>query len=419
MRVIPVCKARFLAVKILCVLGEHNYGDPARGKSYEYVNFLPALRNLGHEVIFFESFNRDSYDDFADLNRMLLEKVQAEKPDVILCVLLGYEIWLETFELLRKGCNAVVINWSTDDSWKYEQFSRLVAPAFDLYATTCPEAIAKSERDGLSNFVLTQWAANSANLAQPLHSRECRYPVSFVGSCYGNRKKWISALTQQGVNVACFGHGWMNGPVPSEEIPRIMRESVISLNFGDSGILMRGLVPMRSRQIKARTFEVPGAGGFLLTENAQNLERFYRVGEEIIVYDGASDLARKIAHFLGHPEERDSIAVAGHLRTRQEHTYDLRFRHLLEVAASIKSTRFAGQCSIDFGRFDAIRSRHETGFFLKLVKVALLAPCMALWGRKKGPRAARRLMFEISWRVLGRKTYSVSGWPGRLFYRES
>src|SRR5450759_30990 len=172
-RAIPVRKTWFLAVKILCVLGEHNYGDRSRGQCYEYVNFLPALRNLGHQVIFFESFNRSSYRDFAELNQKLLEKVQAERPDIILCLLLlGYEIWLETFALVREGCNAVIINWSTDDSWKYEQFSKFVAPAFDIYATTYPEAIVKSKGDGHSNFVLTQWAASTASLAEPLPSRE-------------------------------------------------------------------------------------------------------------------------------------------------------------------------------------------------------------------------------------------------------
>jgi len=34
-------------------------------------------------------------------------------------------------------------------------------------------------------------------------------------------------------------------------------------------------------------------------------------------------------------------------------------------------------------------------------------------------RAARRLLFEISWRLGGRRTYSAAGLPGRLFYRES
>jgi spore maturation protein CgeB len=399
-------------------MGEHNYGDPSRGECYEHANFLPALCALGHQVVFFESFSRVGYLDFADLNRRFLEKVQAEKPDIILCVLLGYEIWLETLELVRRGCNAVIINWSTDDSWKYEQFSTFVAPAFDIYATTSPDAISKSERDGHSNFVLTQWAASSRNLAEPLPAEKCRHRISFVGTAYGNRSKWISGLEDRGIKVECFGHGWKNGSVQSKEIPQIMRESVISLNFGDSGMVMRGLAPGRSRQIKARVFEVPGAGGFLLTENAEDLDRFYRIGKEIAVYEGISDLVDKINYILSHSEERDRIAVAGHVRTRNEHTYEARFLNLLEIATRFRAAR-AGQCGIDFGKFGAILQMHKTGFLLKLVRFALLALCLAVWGRKRGPRAARRFLFEISWRVVGKKTYSVSGWPGRLFYHES
>jgi spore maturation protein CgeB len=49
----------------------------------------------------------------------------------------------------------------------------------------------------------------------------------------------------------------------------------------------------------------------------------------------------------------------------------------------------------------------------------LSAMCTVLWGRARGPRAARRLVFEASWRVAGRRTYSAAGIPGRFFYRSS
>jgi spore maturation protein CgeB len=400
-------------------MGEHNYGNPARGACYEYVNFLPALSRLGHQVVFFESFNRDGYRDFADLNRQFLEKVQAENPDVILCVLLSYEIWLETFELVRAGSNAVILNWSTDDSWKYEQFSRLVAPAFDLYATTYADACAKAQKDGFTHFVLTQWAANAASLAEPLPAAECRYAVSFVGSAYGNRRRWVATLAEQGIAIECFGHGWENGAVATEEIALIMRASVISLNFGDSGLVMRGMLPARSRQIKARVFEVPGAGGLLMTENAIDLDQFYRPGEEIVLYAGSRELAQKIHYFLGHTEERDRIAQAGHRRTRNEHTYDARFKDLLARAAELRAGRMDALPAIDFERFETLKKQHVPGPMLKVLKCALQIACTAIWGKRRGPRAARRLLFEISWRVAGKRTYSVLGWPGRLFYRES
>lgn len=406
-------------MKILCVLGEHNYGDPVRGESYEYANFLPALRNLGHQVVLFESLDRSAYRDFADMNRKFLEKVQAEKPDIILCVLLGYELWLETLQLVREGTDAILVNWSTDDSWKYEQFSRLVSPAYHVYATTYPEALVKSMRDGNDNFVLTQWAASSANLATPLPAAECRYQVSFIGTAYGNRPQWIASLARAGIKVECFGHGWGNGTVAASEIPRIVRDSMISLNFADSGMVMRGFVPGRSRQIKARVFEVPGAGGFLLTESARGLDSFYRIAEEVAVFNGISDLAEKIRHFIAHPEERNRMAMAGYVRTRDEHTYEKRFAKLLEAAMSQKINSHKGRCDLDFERFRAIERKYEAGLLLKLFKQLLLFPCVIIWGSKRGPRAARRILFELSWRFAGRKTYTVSGWPGRLFYKES
>ncbi len=412
-------------MKILCVFGEHNYGDPARGQGYEYSNFIPALRRLGHEVAFFELLNKRLYENFAGLNRKFLETIEHERPDMIFCVLMGYELWVETLQLVSENCDALLINWATDDSWKYEQFSRFIAPVFHVYATTYSASVSKARRDGFSNVILTQWAASAEKLVEPLPAAKCRYQVSFVGSAYGKRPKWIAALKKHDIDVKCFGHGWNTGPVTAEDRSRVMRESVISLNFGDSGLVMNGVVPSRSRQIKARVFEVPGAGGFLMTEHAEGLDRFYAPGKEIILFDGAADLADKIKFFLATPEKRDRITWAGYLRTCREHTYDMRFQRLFQAAFKLKTARSAGaqkpktEWNIDYMKFAALEKAHQSGYLLRILKILLQAPCIIVWGRKRGPRAARRILFEISWRIAGRRTYTASGWPGRIFYNES
>ena len=406
-------------MKILCVFGQHNYGDPARGIGYEYVNFIPALRNLGHEVLFFESLNKSVYHDYADMNRSLLQTVEREKPDLIFFVLMTYEIWLETLQLIREGSDAALIHWATDDSWKYEQFSRFVAPAFDLYVTTYPSAIEKARADGLENFTLSQWAADSGRLASPLNADQCRYQVSFVGSAYGNRKKWVDNLKKRGVHVEAFGYGWPNGPVESDDIAMIMRESKISLNFGDSGVMIEGGKLVRSRQIKARVFEVPGAGGLLATENAAHLEDFFALGEEIVVFEDVDDLVEKIEYLLAHHGKRDAIAQAGYARTKAEHIYESRFDPLIELAIKRRKTRVAAKYGIDFKCFDSIAQSHRSHMLLQLLKFLLLFPCVLIWGKQRGPRVARRFLFELSWRLAGQKTYAASGWPGRLFYHES
>jgi spore maturation protein CgeB len=409
-------------MKILCVFGQHAYGDPDRGEGYEHANFLPALADLGHEVHLFESFDRAAYRDFADLNRRFLARIEALRPDLVLAVLMHYELWTETLDLVRSRCRAVIVNWGTDDSWKYEQFARLVAPRVDLWLTTSHDALAKAGRDGVRNVALTQWAANTRALAEPLPASACRHRVAFVGSAYGNRRRWIEALAQRGIEVECFGHGWPRGPVAAAEIPRIVRESVVSLNFGDSGLHLRGLVPYRSRQIKARVFEVPGAGGFLLTEDADHLADYYAPGQEIAVFDSLDDLERKIRHYLTHPDDRDRIAYAGHARTRREHTYAERFRGALEAAARQAAGRppaAAGDCRFGADALDALAARHAPTPLLGALRSALVCPATLLFGRQRGPRAARRLLFELCWRLAGRWTYTAAGWPGRLFYRES
>lgn len=384
-----------------------------RGHGYEYSNFLPALRNLGHEVELFDSFGCTQHDDFKALNRALLGKVEQFQPDVVFCVLMSYEIWLETLALIHDA-GAKLINWGTDDSWKYEQFSRFMAPAFDLWVTTSHRAWHKSQRDGLNNFTLSQWAARGGALAEPLEASECRYPVSFVGSAYGNRPRWIAELKLRGINVACFGHGWPEGAVSAEEIPKLVRQSVVSLNFGDSGLHVQGFKIYRSRQIKARVFEVPGAGGCLLTESAEHLYRYYRLGSEIEVFEGVDDLAEKIRYLLANPKYRDAMTQAGYQRTRAEHVYETRFADLM--ARLPKRDKYA---PIDWAAFEAIAARHFVGSMAKLARAILVMPFRVIWGARRGPRAARRLIFELSWRLFGRHTYTAAGWPGRWFYRES
>lgn len=406
-------------MKILCVFGKYNYGKSERGISYEYANFLPALRNLGHEIIFFESWDKSIYKDFSELNKKFLNIIEQKKPDIVFCVTMGYEIWLETLTLARSGSHAKFIHWSTDDSWKYDQATRFIAPFFDLCATTYASAMQKALKDGFNHFILTQWAANSATMVAPLAASQCKYQVSFVGSAYGNRIEWVNELAKRGIEVACFGHGWPNGSVSADEIPRIMRESVISLNFGDSGIVLGAGLPGRSRQIKARVFEVPGAGGLLMTEPAEQLDLFYNLNQEIITFENCDDLAVKIKYYLSREHERNAISNAGYTRTRKEHTYEIRFGLIFQKALALQVNRVAQTHSIDMRKYSILEKKHRVSILLKFLKLLIDLPCVLMFGKKRGHRAARRFLYELSWRIFGQKTYSVKGWPGRLFYDHS
>lgn len=403
-------------MKILCVFGRHNYGDPARGEGYEYCNFIPALRALGHEVHHFESWDRSAHADFTALNTALLDRVDALRPDLVFCVLLGYEVWIETLRTLRAAA-VPVLDWGTDDSWKYRQFSRFIAPEIALWASTSHDAFETARRDGLDNVRLSQWAACGDRTCEPLPSAQCTYDLSFVGSSYGNRGRWVQRLRAHGLAVECFGQGWPNGPVDAARIPELYRCSRISLNFGDSGLHWRGLRPYRSRQIKARVFEVPAAGGCLLTEPAERLDEYYACGREIETFTDEDSLVDRARALLADPARRDAMAWAGYRRTMADHLYESRFAPLLEECLR----RVSGSSAriTDRTAFAQAVSDHRTGAGLQAVRAMLVWPMQRIWGNRRGARAARRLLFELSWRVRGAATYRAAGLPGRLFYDES
>ena len=395
-------------VKILCVFGKHQYGDPSRGLGTEYAAFVPSLKNLGHDVIHFESWDRRFYPDYRELNKHLLATIERENPHVMLAVQLNYEIWTETLKIIKDHSAVATICWTTDDSWKYREVSRFIGKVYCAMTTTYPDVIPFYYRDGISNVLLTQWAVNSKNLKAPLKAKECVYPVTFVGAAHGNRKHQIKQLRALGVEVLCFGYGWPSGPVRSHDIPEIMRESVISLNFSNAS-------GKGGKQIKARTFEVPGAGGFLLTEYTPGLEAFYTITKEIEIFHNSKELAEKIKYYLTHLDKRDQIALAGYERTRSDHTYEDRLEKVLDFALLAKGNGTMDEPKDLWTSFALISRDHGMNFGLRLLRKILVLSTMLVWGKTRGPRAARRLVFELSWRFFGQKTFTASGWPGRMF----
>jgi spore maturation protein CgeB len=406
-------------VKVLCALSHYAYGDPKRGENYDYVNFPPAFQELGHEVDFFDTGDRTRYRDFADLNQALLTRVIEFRPDVMFCVLMHYEIWFETLDLIRANSPVLVVNWGTDDSWKFDQTSRFFAKHVDLHVTTDCAAADQANSLNLSNVFLSQWACSTENVAEPRLSRECLYDVSFVGSMYGERAEWIAALRASGVAVSCFGHGTENGVVGATEIPDIIRASRISLNFSGPG--KKKLVSRAAdrRQIKARTFEVPGAGGLLLTEAAPGLDRYFAIGREIATFQSKQELIKKARHFLSNPEFRDQIARAGHQRAITEHSYSHRFSLILERLHSTDSGRTTRPWRLSTDALSNAANCYRSNYSVRWIRTALISVLTPIFGKVRGPRAARRMLYELSWRLAGAATYRAKGLPGRLFYVES
>jgi len=323
-------------MKILLVCMEHDYGDPARGNSYEYYNFYQSLLDLGHEVVLF--------DYMAELKRM----VKSEMNDKLLATARDGNFDLAMFSLYTDQIEAGAVRqlrdyaptlcFFHDDTWRVD-FSRFWAQQFDFFTTPDVYGEARYRALSLPNAIHFPFGCNEA-LYRRLGVQK-KYDVSFVGAWHPYREWLINRLRRSGLNVHAVGYRWPSGIVSHEEMVGVFNESRINLNISNSAswdarylasspraLVNRIRSPKSIEQLKARHFEINGCGSFQLSYYVEGLERHYRIGEEIGIYLDPDDLQKKVELYLADSVLREEVAQSGYQRTLRDHTFAARFKHV-------------------------------------------------------------------------------------------
>jgi len=353
------------AIRVLYVGLKHDYGDPRRGLSFEYESFFETLSRMknveAHDFAFdvlLRSLGRRG------MNAKLTATIDELRPHLCFFVLFTDEIEKETLRTITRSERTRTLNWFCDDHWRFDIFSRHVAPCFHWVATTDALSAERYRRLGHPGVIKTQWACNHFRY-QPVSGLPT-HDVSFVGQAHSSRRKSIDYVSARGVHVDCWGRGWSNGRVSHGRMLEIFSRSKVNLNFtessisfgwkpvakivlkrrADNTILLNSLREIRDTvstmlrrqrpQIKGRNFEIPGTGGFLLTGNAEQLEEYYASGKEIEVFRDLDELVDKARFYLTHEEERERIRRAGYERTLREHTYEHRINEILRIVGLMK-----------------------------------------------------------------------------------
>lgn len=348
-------------MRILYVATKYDYNDPARGYSFGHHNFFETLRRMGPDLLYFDFGTLMKTLGVEEMNRRLTRAKQEFQPDVVFVVMWNDEFDPSVIRGLSDGKTQTVA-WFSDDHWRFDNYSSRWAPHFDWVTTTDSLAPVKYRKIGYTNVIKTQWACNHfvyRKLDAPLE-----HDVTFVGIPHTDRRDTIAALRAAGFDARAWGQGWETGRLSQEEMIRVFNASRINLNLSSSSVAIESkLNPLRRvqrraaaaairavpgawrigalhkvglprftflRQIKGRNFEIPGCGGFQLTQMADNLGDYYQPGREIACFESRDDLIEKVRHYLSHESEREAIAEAGYRRTLREHTYVHRFCEIFE-----------------------------------------------------------------------------------------
>jgi spore maturation protein CgeB len=346
-------------MKILYVAAKYDYGKYERGLSFEHFNFYDTFFNMGNQIIYFDYMEILKKVGKARMNRLLLDTVHTEKPELMFVFLLEYELDPRIISQISKSGKVITLNWFADDHWRFENYSRYWARNFNWVVTTDFEAIPKYQSIGYSNAILSQWACN--HFLYKNFDLNPEYDVSFVGQAYGNRRRIIDTVEKTGIRVLEKGQGWESGRINQKEMIDIFNQSKVNLNLSNASVKyasswvayidrfalytpgtrriwrkLRTMIPLSLSkaqtisQIKGRNFEIPGCGGFLITDYVKELEEFYLPDRDIVCYNSLDELIEKIQYYLEHENLRKEIAFNGWKTTHERHTYVHRFNCIFE-----------------------------------------------------------------------------------------
>jgi spore maturation protein CgeB len=303
--------------KVLLAVMRYDFRyNNSMGIDYHY--FFDPLSEITDLSLFdISSFSRIGR---REMNERFLQTVEREDPDLVLSCIVKDELYPETIRYISENSSSITCNWFADDHWRFNHFGRCYAPHFNYCVTVDEVSLDKYRRLGYENVFMSQWAANPV-IYHKLENSALDMEATFVGQNYSNRWELVPKLKKKGVGIQCFGDGWLNGWISFEKMVEVYNRSKINLNFSGSA-----LGP--TKQVKARVFDILSCGGFLLTEHAPGLERYYRKGKEIETFHDIDEAVEIIGYYLDDEEARAQIAEAGYQRTMKEHTYQHRFRRL-------------------------------------------------------------------------------------------
>lgn len=248
---------------------------------------------------------------------------------------LNYDNFTINFDDISKDCDAVLSLENYDTGWHPNLTNFKGLKAFWSIDSHCAmfnhqQHCAKHKFDLLllsnehhsemfKNFVgNVTWFPNGypSDLIFPNQDIKRDIDVGFCGSLIGNRSAWLDMIGARfNLKRDIFKLG-------SEMVDCFSSYKIsFNINIADD--------------INFRTFESTGAGSLLLTNYTPNLEKLFKIGEEIIVYNSSDDLIDKINHFLIHDDQRETISQAGMKRSSTFHSYDSRAKGLIDIFNSL------------------------------------------------------------------------------------
>jgi spore maturation protein CgeB len=275
------------------------------------------------------------------LNKLLLEKIRENKPDLIF-IIKGWFYHPNTIKKIKTiAPNAQLFCFNPDNpfnTWHHgvsNEWIRKSIPYYDVYFIWGKFLIEELYKAGAKRVEHLPFAYDPEKnyhieVKDPKEREYYGSDIAFIGTWDEEREWWLNHLTNY--NLKIWGNDWnrankklqekwMKKPAYAEEFAKICNSSKIVLN-----IIRKQNIPSHNM----RTFEAPACKAFVLSTRTGEAKEFFEEDKECAYFSTPEELKEKIDFYLKNDELREKIREGGYQKVKN-HTYFERAKKVLEV----------------------------------------------------------------------------------------
>jgi hypothetical protein len=176
--------------------------------------------------------------------------------------------------------------------------------------------------------------------------------LSLIRNCLGDtvlRDTYAEALVQAGIDLKIRTWsvepdesdkdnllGWFDSPVRDCVAGPIERGEPLNRLFNAAKIV---LYVSSVGLVDTIVLDAVAAGALVLVKTHRRdrepdgISQYFEIGKEVITFDTASDLLRKVRYYLSHDTERETVTQAARETLLARHTYQIRMQQMFHTIA--------------------------------------------------------------------------------------
>lgn len=298
------------------------------GEVADETHLAEEMQNLGHQV---KRIPRDIWKAYVEGRNEWPEITDDLSADINIVAKWHHFNSGDIVERLRKESGAPVFYWVWDYMYDggYQDWHLTMCRSADRYLSNEGGLAGEYEKLGINYYYFP------FDVSDKVYDRikeEKIYDVAFFGSCIGQgqRMEWLPQIDKHHrIKVFSWNYqDWQRLGLDAE--PAVYGEDFVR-RVAQTRIVLQFSVNDRCWGYWSnRVGKVLTVGGFLLARYAPGMELFLRDGCDY--FSSVGEAVDKISYYLGHDEERESVAERGYEIGRDRFTSAARVRELLIMA---------------------------------------------------------------------------------------